>query len=35
LTQRTRNLRLAVSLGIAAVAVYGTYVLLRILERLG
>jgi len=34
LSQRARNLRLAVSLGIAAFAVYGSYVLLRVLERL-
>jgi len=30
--QRARNVRLAVVLGLAAVAVYVTYVLLRLLE---
>jgi len=31
--QRSRNLRLAILLGAASVAVYLAYVLLRVLER--
>lgn len=35
MSQRARNRRLAVGLGLAAVAVYGGFVLARMLERLG
>lgn len=35
MTARPRNARLAVSLGVAAVAVYLAYVVLRLLERGG
>jgi hypothetical protein len=31
-TRDSRNLRLAIALGVAAVAVYVTYVLLRVLD---
>lgn len=33
MTARTRNLRLAIALGAAAIAVYAGYVVLRLLER--
>ena len=32
MTQNARNLRLAIALGIAAVAVYLAYVLMRVLD---
>jgi hypothetical protein len=32
---RSRNARLAISLGVAAVAVYVAYIVLRLLERGG
>ena len=35
MTARSRNLRLAISLGVAAAAVYAGYVVLRLLERGG
>jgi hypothetical protein len=34
-TARSRNLRLAVSLGVAAGAVYVAYIVMRLLERGG
>jgi hypothetical protein len=34
-TTRPRNLRLAISLGVAAAAVYVGYIVLRLLERGG
>lgn len=35
MTARPRNLRLAISLGVAAVAVYVAYIVLRLMERGG
>lgn len=35
MTARTRNLRLAIALGVAAAAVYAGYIVLRLLERGG
>jgi hypothetical protein len=32
-SQRTRNLRLAIALGLAALAVYCAYVLMHLMER--